>query len=200
MANLYRYPLHKLSVQPTIVMALPIESQGLFEKSGVDIQYTGIGKINAAMKATELILNGAKFIINMGSAGSPKFKTHALIECAGFAQHDMDVSPLGFEIGETPMDEIKSLILAEQRLLETAEHGICGTGDHFVTGQSKVACDLFDMEAYAIAKVCKKFQVPFASIKFVSDGADHTAHQDWQVSLEEGARVLMNAYREITRS
>ena len=32
-----------------VVMALPVESHGIFERAGVPVLYTGLGKINATM-------------------------------------------------------------------------------------------------------------------------------------------------------
>ena len=40
-----------------LIMALPNESKGLFEQAGVEVHYSGIGKINAAFKAFEVIQN-----------------------------------------------------------------------------------------------------------------------------------------------
>ncbi len=38
-----------------LIMALPNESKGLFEQAGIEVHYSGIGKINAAFKAFEVI-------------------------------------------------------------------------------------------------------------------------------------------------
>ncbi|MBP8027673.1 MAG: 5'-nucleosidase, partial [Acinetobacter sp.] len=38
-----------------LIMALPNESKGLFEQAGIDVHYSGIGKVNAAFKAFEVI-------------------------------------------------------------------------------------------------------------------------------------------------
>ncbi len=89
-----------------LIMALPNESKGLFEQAGIDVHYSGIGKINAAFKAFEVIQKtGCKTLINLGSAGSSHFDAHSLVEVITFVQRDMDVSPLGFAVGVTPMDE-----------------------------------------------------------------------------------------------
>jgi adenosylhomocysteine nucleosidase len=94
-----------------IIVALPSETQGLFDQKNIPVHYCGIGKINAAFKATEIIMKtGCKHILNLGTAGSHRFATHALVECKAFLQRDMDLSPLGFPAGETPMDEIKGRI------------------------------------------------------------------------------------------
>lgn len=54
-----------------LIMALPNESKGLFEAEGIKVHYSGIGKINAAFKAFEVIQNTkCKTLLNLGSAGS----------------------------------------------------------------------------------------------------------------------------------
>ena len=89
-----------------LIMALASESKGLFEAEGAEVHYSGIGKVNAAFKAFEVIQKtGCKTLINLGTAGSSHFKAHELVEVKRFVQRDMDVSPLGFEVGITPMDD-----------------------------------------------------------------------------------------------
>lgn len=179
-----------------LIMALPIESQGLFEKAGVEVHYCGIGKINAAWKTTELILkNPGKKILNLGTAGSSKFKTHDLVECSAYVQRDMDIRPLNVPLGETPMDDISGKIEGT-RLFKGFEHGVCGTGDRFEVGPPELPCDLVDMEAYSMAKVCKRFQVEFVSIKYITDGSDPNAHNDWKANLLKGAEALFNFYQK----
>ena len=86
-------------------MALPNESKGLFEQAGIEVHYSGIGKVNAAYKAFEVIQKtGCKILINLGTAGSTYFDKHELVEVSQFVQRDMDVSPLGFAVGFTPFD------------------------------------------------------------------------------------------------
>jgi len=42
------------------------------------------------------------------------------------------------------------------------------------------------MEAYALAKVCHWFDIPFVSYKYITDGADEQAHEDWESNLADG--------------
>ena len=53
--------------------------------------------------------------------------------------------------------------------------------------------DLVDMEAYAIAKVCKLENIGFRCFKFISDNADEDANIDWNENLKLGA----NAFKKI---
>ena len=86
----------------------------------------------------------------------------------------MDVSPLGFEVGVTPLDDHLAAEIHLQTHFTDLPKGICGTGDSFETGQPKVACDVVDMEGYALAKVCHKLGVRLISVKYITDGADDT--------------------------
>lgn len=181
-----------------IIMALPDESQGLFEQQGIEVHYSGIGKVNAAFKAFDVIQKtGCKTILNLGTAGSSRFDTHELVAVNCFVQRDMDVSPLGFAVGTTPLDLELAAGIDLRTDFTQLRHGICGTGDNFETGVTKLHCDMVDMEGYALAKVCRKLDVELLSVKFISDGANDTAHLDWQESLLLGAEKLLGLYQQI---
>ena len=83
------------------------------ETPGLDyFHYIGVGKINATYNLLKLI---NKFkpnqVINFGSAGAIKKETYGIVECTKFYQRDMDVRGLlDFKLGETPFDNILSLI------------------------------------------------------------------------------------------
>jgi adenosylhomocysteine nucleosidase len=180
-----------------LLLALPIESQGLFEKNNIEVHYCGIGKVNAAHKAMELLLvHKYDGILNLGTAGSHKFPTHSLVECNAFVQRDMDLTPLGAKRGETPLDPIAGIIYSE-RITKLNHSGVCGTGDTFEVGPPKLECDLVDMEAYAIAKICKKMQKPFYSFKYITDGSDHSAHNDWRANLVPASQALFELYNSL---
>lgn len=183
--------------QTKLIMAVPAESQKIFEKHGVEIHYCGIGKVNAAIKTTELILKyRPSVILNLGTAGSSCFAAHSLIECSSFVQRDMDLSPLGVPVGKTPLDDIPGVIESEHLLTDLTK-GVCGTGDTFEVGATKISCDLVDMEAYAIAKACKRFNVQFSAFKYITDGSDHDAHKDWMGNLVPAANALFDLYKKL---
>ena len=64
----------------------------------------------------------------------------------------------------------------------------CGTGDSFVEslekGDSNI--DVFDMEAYALAKVCYHYDIPFISFKYITDNANEHSPKDWEENLAGG--------------
>ncbi|MCU4413352.1 5'-nucleosidase [Acinetobacter sp. WU_MDCI_Axc73] len=179
-----------------LIMAIPDESKGLFEQAGITVHYSGIGKINATYTAFDVIQKtGCDVLLNLGSAGSATFDAHTLVEVSQVVQRDMDVSPLGFAIGTTPLDQQFPAEIELQPFFSELPKGICGTGDSFETGAPKLNCDLVDMEVYAIAKVCKKLGVRCISVKYISDGANDTAHLDWEANLLLGAQKMLALYQ-----
>jgi adenosylhomocysteine nucleosidase len=187
---------------PLVVIALELEGQGLFEQAEVSVLYTGLGKVNAALslarRLSQLRARGAlpKMVVNFGTAGSRTFATGSVIACRKFVQRDMDVTGLGFALGETPFEAVPAT-LAFPAVFQGLPEGICGTGDRFETGAAGLACDVIDMEAYALAKACLAEEVPFACAKYISDGADHTAADDWHASLPKAAAAFFALYQAL---
>jgi adenosylhomocysteine nucleosidase len=183
-----------------IVMALEIESQGVFEGAGVPVLFTGVGKVNAAHALThELaeIRHGGRalpHVINFGTAGSHTFTTGTVVACRAFVQRDMDVTALGFPRGTTPFDRAPA-VLEFAETFPDLPHGICSSADAFETRGPEVACDVLDMEAYALAKVCHLEGARFSCIKFITDGADHAAATDWEANLPKAAAQFLAIYR-----
>ena len=147
--------------------------------------HTGVGKINATIKLIELIhLYKPNLVINYGTAGSLKREISGLIECTTFIQHDMDARGLlDFKLGETPFDSISTITMSH-------EGYTCGTGDKFVKNQLELECDIVDMEAYALAKVCKLEGIKFRCFKYISDNADGDASLDWTENCKKGAKLF----------
>jgi Nucleoside phosphorylase len=72
---------------------------------GWNVLYTGVGKVNAAIAATEAVLEAKPaHLINFGTAGALDPAIHGLSRVRHIVQRDMDVRPLGFELGHTPFD------------------------------------------------------------------------------------------------
>jgi adenosylhomocysteine nucleosidase len=92
----------------------------------------------------------------------------------------MDARGLNFALGETPFDDIKEIILSDNGYS-------CGSGDSFVTSKIEMHVDVVDMEAYAIAKICKKENIKFRCFKFISDEANKKAKSDWIKNCKKGA-------------
>ena len=174
-----------------LILVAVEEELSLKDLPDLQIHYTGVGKINAAIKTIEIIKDYSPAqIINYGTAGSLNKKLTGLVEVTRFFQRDMDASPLGFKIGQTPFDNIDTINFG------TSGYS-CGTGDSFVTQRPKLKTDLVDMEAYAIAKICYLKNINFRCFKYISDYADGGANDDWIKNVSMGKKLFMKRIRDL---
>ena len=178
-----------------IVSALEVETQGQLEDYRV--LYTGVGKVNATFELTKVLQKAhlhymppmPKLVINYGTAGSRKIKKKQLVDCTKFIQRDMDVTGLGFMKGETPFESDPPLIIeSTSEFNPIGRKASCGSGDSFVEDRTNYYGEVVDMEAYALAKVCYHYNVPFISFKYITDGADEQSHEDWEKNLIDGIK------------
>ena len=156
-----------------------------------NIEYCGVGKINATYKALEIISKyEPKLIINFGTAGSLRKNLFGLHEVSHFFQRDMDATALGFKIGVTPFEE--------RSVIDFGRTGLsCSSGDNFVSSPPELKTDLVDMEAYAIAKVCVLKNVQFMCFKYVSDNADGSASKNWKANARLGATAFKDMIEKL---
>ena len=149
---------------------------------------SGIGKVNAALGALEMIKNfGPDYIVNSGVAGGISTALNVLDSVVGvqYVYHDVWCGE-GNEYGQVqelpiffPADKV--LLAAAEKLRAQTSHavhlGLICTGDQFVTGDESVAKILkhfpqalaCDMESAAIAQTCYRYEVPFLSMRLISD-------------------------------
>jgi len=174
-----------------ILIALKDEAPDL--AFSMKVFFTGVGKVNAAMTAAELI---AKYrpdrIINFGTAGGVTVKS-GFHQVSKFVQRDMMCCELGSLPGQTPFEEVI--------IIDNGDGLTCSTGDNFVTNSNlEIPADLVDMEAYSIAKVCKKHKVEFLCYKFVSDGANEDSLNDWRTTVSQGQVHYLDKLKELNVS
>tara|TARA_Y100000004_G_scaffold187144_1_gene239561 strand:- start:253 stop:861 length:609 start_codon:yes stop_codon:yes gene_type:complete len=180
-----------------IVCALEIETQEKLKD--YDVLYTGVGKVNATFALTRKFGKLGSYIpyslvVNYGTAGSRKIKKGKLVDCTKFIQRDMDVTGLGFMRGETPFEDDPPITIETPKDVfnPIGRRATCGSGDNFVEDKTNYYGEVVDMEAYALAKVCYQYDVPFISFKYITDGADEQAHEDWESNLADGIEVFMD--------
>jgi adenosylhomocysteine nucleosidase len=185
-----------------VVMALAAESDGVFEAAGVPVLYCGVGKVNAAIALTHELSRYAQareswpLVVNFGTAGSRTHAAGSMVACHEFVQRDMDVRGLGFALGVTPFDPAPAMLQFAPVFTHLVP-ALCGSGDSFAIVQSEAACAVVDMEAYALAKACWLMGAAFACAKYVTDGADHGAADDWQNNMHKAAGEFLNLYRTV---
>jgi adenosylhomocysteine nucleosidase len=182
----YSFPLE----QVLFSFALASEAAEVF--AGYNTLITGIGKVNAAYQLTKAIQQKRPaLIVNLGSAGSNEFQKGDVVCCTKFVQRDMDVRGLGYAQYETPLSGLPP-VLEYGLAMDGLSQSICGTGDTFEMAHAATLYDVIDMEAYALAMIAMKEQIPFLCLKYISDGADGNAAEDWTVLVHKAAMAYGN--------
>ena len=176
---------------PLYVFAMEVEAGNEFEC--VNKVFTGVGKVNATYQLMKGIHKySPDIIINLGTAGSTVFNKGSVVCITKFIQRDMDVVGLGFKKFETPFEGIP-MVLDNGLKLEHLPEGICGTGDSFEMEHVNHEYNVVEMEVYALAKVAYMEDIPFMSLKYISDGADGNAVDDWNTLVKKAGIVLKAA-------
>lgn len=183
----------------------------LAELSGrqVLISKSGVGKVVSAM-VTQRIIDQyhPSAIIFTGIAGAlaADLEIGDILISRDCIQHDLDLTPLGFERGQIAFTEHR-IIKADPRLIEAAlsfkaEHhqirvGRVLTGDQFFVKShlashryviDELKGDVVEMEGASVATVAMFNQIPFVIIRTVSDKADQDAHLDFNEFLPMASR------------
>lgn len=185
-----------------LISDLRVEREGQIEytvgrlcSNTLYIMECGIGKVNAAVGATELITRLCPdVVISTGVAGGIDTSVGVMevVASSQVVYHDVWCG-MGNEYGQ--VQGMPAVFCCDERLCavvqqlntETKIHaGLICSGDKFITDRSelneiksKFADGLaVDMESGAIAQVCHIYDVPFISFRIISDtpGAD----EHWQ--------------------
>lgn len=160
----------------------------------------GIGKVNAAAAAAHLADIGSKSILNFGlSGGISGVKRGEVVVPDKFLEHDFDLSAIGYKPCEKPSQ--KYIYDVDRNLFKIAKSVFgdiaCGTavcGDRFICNSSDrdFLRDTFgattcDMETAAIASVCDMANIPYLSVRRVSDDAGEDAYSSYkEMNIGEG--------------
>ena len=164
--------------------------QHLFTDGHVIVQKCGIGKVNAALGAADMISQyKPDVIISSGCAGGhgDDIKVQDVVVSSEIAYHDVYC---GEAIGHSVYGQVQGLpprFQADPTLLQKAlslqpsdvslHAGLIVTGDWFVDTKDKMReivghfpeAKAVDMESAAIAQTCYLRHVPFISFRVISD-------------------------------
>jgi adenosylhomocysteine nucleosidase len=167
-----------------VLTALKSELDAERAPHGVEVIYSGVGKINTAMVTTAALLAAKpRLVVNYGTCGKISGALHGLVEISHVVQRDMMAMPLAPR-GVTPLSDEKNILSSG---FGTA---ICGTGDSFVTAHDPWLIDnkidVVDMELFAIAHICARYDVPWRAFKFITDEANDIAHEHWTANVANG--------------
>ena len=189
----------------------------LFPEDQVILQQSGIGKVNAAIQAVEMIHQyKPDIIVSSGCAGGngDDINIQDVVVSAQIAYHDVDC---GEAIGHSVYGQVQGLparfeadpqlldkaIALNKQLTDVKVHpGLIVTGDWFVDTKEKMReiighfpeAKAVDMESAAIAQTCYIYKVPFISFRVVSDMPLRDTHASqyhdfWSTTAEMSFQV-----------
>ena len=185
--------------------------KGTLHGNTIVLAQSGIGKVNAAVGALELInYFQPDCLINTGVAGGIDASLHVMDVVVGdrVVYHDVDCGPEN-EAGQVqglPADYESNRKLFHCALALQTDTNIRGglicSGDQFIVDPRQLA-DIkrrfpagmaVDMESGAIAQVCYLYEVPFLSFRIISDIPGAENHLDeyanfWDTMAEKSFRV-----------
>lgn len=160
-----------------------------FELPNAEIHFIqgGVGKTLSAFHLTKAICEiKPDMVINFGTAGTVKHNVDDIIVCNRFVDRDLRKVSIDCIESEYQFKPIKGLPFLEK----VKEYGTCNTGDSFVTELADLEGDVVDMEAFAEATVCHETNIPFVSVKCVTDVIGQNSVKHWEDKLADAREVL----------
>lgn len=196
--------------------------QHLFTDGNVVVEKCGIGKVNAALGAAEMIRrHHPDVIVSSGCAGGNGDDIHVqdVVVGAEVSYHDVYC---GTSIDQTTVygqvQGMPARYKADGQLLAKAcrvkcegfsvHPGLIVTGDWFVDSKDKIRdiishfpeAKAVDMESAAIAQTCYKYGVPFISFRVVSDiplrDTDASMYHDFWNTIAENSFQVTKTFVE----
>ena len=165
--------------------------QHLFDRDQVIVEKCGIGKVNAAIGASEMIRSHRPdVIISSGCAGGngEEINVQDVVVGEEIAYHDVYCgTAVDNSVVYGQVQGMPARFKADPELLKKAlsipesgfkiHSGLMVTGDWFVDSKEKMReiigkfpeAKAVDMESAAIAQTCHIFKVPFISFRIISD-------------------------------
>ena len=191
-------------------------SEGVVGQNEVVVRMSGMGKVNAALGAAEFINEyPLDCLVSTGVAGGldPSLRSLDVVAAREVVYHDVwcgEGNAYG-QVQGLPERFRTNDVLYAKALATGARGGLFCSGDFFISGceveivfanQAKAILDHFpegmavDMESGALAQVCHLHDVPFISLRIISDtaGEDHQSEYDnfWAAVAEDSFNAVRN--------
>lgn len=153
---------------------------------------TGIGKTRSASLLTKQIcMERPDFVLNIGTAGTLTHRVGDIFIANRFIDRDYEAIRLpGVEYEIDGAALLGGHIALKDWVAGYKKRGICSTGDTFITTAASFYGDVIDMEAYAQAFVCREFNVPFLSVKYITDIVGQNSVGHWESKLSDACAGL----------
>lgn len=178
-----------------VIAALEMEIKAINLPAGINICYSGVGKINATLTTMRAIEQfRPKLIINFGTAGAVHPDTTGLLGIRRVVQRDMITEPL------SPRGKVPFCPRPHEFFSSEGEH-TCGTGDSFVNSHDpwleSQDISIVDMELYAIAAVAYEYKTPWVSYKYVTDHTNSESGTDWKEKVNHGEELFLQKLKTL---
>lgn len=158
---------------------------------------TGVGKAAAAIRLTNALHTfKPDLVINIGTAGTVRFQVGDILVCRRFIDRDYEAAQLpglGYRIDNAAALQLHGIALNWESVCNgtrTAQSFTVNTGDNFITEHIEAEGDVFDMECYAEAFSCREANIPFISIKYVTDIIGKNSVKHWEEKLADARKAL----------
>lgn len=189
-------------------------TKGVIGKNTIVAMQCGIGKVNAAVGASELIRNfSPDAVVSSGVAGGidPVLAVMDVVASSRVIYHDVWCGEPN-DYGQ--VQGLPTYFTSDERLLQAAisiqsdskiHAGLICSGDKFITDREQLDKIkgafpeglAVDMESAAIAQVCHLYNTPFISFRIISDTPgikDHQQQYDnfWESIADRSFSIVEN--------
>ena len=183
---------------------------------------SGVGKVNAA-RTTQILIDNfeLEFVINTGVAGAINHLLNIgdVVIAKHVVQHDFDITAFGHSKGYiTGVGEkiicSRELVEEFEKMLKNIEEriynikiGIVASGDIFCTQidmknkiNAKFNADVVDMECASVGQVCYLDNIPFISVRCISDFPNGNNQNTYDENLKLASKRCANIISEFLKS
>lgn len=191
--------------------------EGKIENTEIVALFSGVCKVNAAIAAQILIdVYGCGAVINSGTAGGmdETLEIFDTVVSDEAAYHDVDAEIL--TEFHPWLDSV--FFQADEELLllakKAADHfsgrqkvvfGRMVTGEQFIADEKRAEINAryaplsVDMETAAIAHVCYVNQIPFIAVRTITDTANHSGVENFELNCEKASRISAGLVRQMLK-
>ena len=182
---------------------------------------SGVGKVNAA-RTTQILIDNfeLEFVINTGVAGAINHLLNIgdVVIAKHVVQHDFDITAFGHSkgyitgVGEKIIcnrelvEEFEKILKNIEERIYNIKIGIVASGDIFCTQidmknkiNAKFNADVVDMECASVGQVCYLDNIPFISVRCISDIPNGNNQNTYDENLKLASKRCANIISEFLK-
>ena len=195
---------------------------GKIKNKNCVIVKSGVGKVNAA-RTTQILIDNfeLEFVINTGVAGAINHLLNIgdVVIAKHVVQHDFDITAFGHSkgyitgVGEKIIcnrelvEEFEKMLKNIEERIYNIKIGIVASGDIFCTQidmknkiNAKFNADVVDMECASVGQVCYLDNIPFISVRCISDIPNGNNQNTYDENLKLASKRCANIISEFLKS